>query len=94
MRVDPAHSGEALNPVENRPAGSTPASAARKAPPEAAVDSSQIRAASQPYVAAAIQAPLIDQQAVDQAKSLIQAGLLDTPAARERLAQALLDGGI
>ena len=93
MRIDKAHGIEPPNPAENRPGGAAPANLAKKPGTEAAVDGSQIRADSQPYVRQVMALPEVDQQAVEQARALIQAGQLDTADALERLANKLLDLG-
>ena len=93
MRIDKTHNLDPLTPPESRPGGAPSAASAKKAGSEAAVDSSQIRAESQPYIRQALEVPEMDQQAIEQARALLQAGQLDSPAALERLAQKLIDLG-
>lgn len=67
-----------------------PASASNEADGKALdVVSSQQR-----LIAAAAQADEIDSKAVEQAKADLQSGLLDTPQAALRAAQAILDRGL
>jgi hypothetical protein len=64
--------------------------------PEARIDGggSEVRSALAPYVRAVMAGEEIDEQAVAQARRLLQSGELDTPEAARRAAEALMRLGI
>jgi hypothetical protein len=54
----------------------------------------RVEPAQQSLVRQALTAPEVDLQAVEEARSLLQSGQLDTPAAVQRAARNLLDIGL
>lgn len=57
-------------------------------------DDLQIRSSLDPYVRAALAGEEVDEQAVAEARRLMESGQLDSPEAARRAAEALLRDGI
>ncbi len=93
MRINPTTGYEARNVHEDR---SSPASAPRKGEPRqtGAVDGSKLGQAARPYLQKARELDEANTSAVEEARSLIASGELDTPDAARAVAEALLNHGV